>query len=81
MINEKKSIAEKNEVNEAVVYTSLKFKVPEIGEGLTRFFRSHCRFLLTQNLDMFDIYNNKVGELEVKIAEYLLLTSSILTTS
>lgn len=56
---------------EKAVYTSLKFKVPELLEGLTGFFRSHHRFLLKQVLDVIDMYNDKIKELEIKIAECL----------
>lgn len=69
LINEEKITAEKVE---AVVYTSLKFKVPELLEGLTGFFTSHHRFLLAQVLNVIDMYNSKIGELESKITEYLL---------
>ena len=55
----------------SVVYTSLKFKVPELVEGLTGFFRNHHRFLLKQILDVIDIYNDKIKELEIKISECL----------
>jgi Transposase and inactivated derivatives len=57
---------------EAAVYTTLKFKVFELVEGLTGFFRSHHKFLLTQILDVIDMYENKIAELESRIAECLL---------
>ena len=69
LINEEEITAEKVE---KAVYTSLKFKVPELIEGLTGFFRSHHRFLLAQVLDVIDMYNSKISELEIKIADYLL---------
>lgn len=68
LINEEEITEEKVE---GVVYTSLKFKVPELVEGLTGFFRSHYRFLLKQVLDVIDMYNDKIKELEIKIAECL----------
>ncbi len=70
LINEEEITAEKVE---KAVYTSLKFKVPELIEGLTGFFRSHHRFLLAQVLDVIDMYTSKISELEIKIADYLLL--------
>lgn len=69
LINEEEITAEKVE---KAVYTSLKFKVPELIEGLTGFFRSHHRFLLAQVLDVIDMYTSKISELEIKIADYLL---------
>src|SRR5699024_3884927 len=54
LINEEKITAKRVE---EVVYNSLKFKVPELIEGLTGFFRSHHRFLLKQVLDVIDIYS------------------------
>ena len=69
LINEEKITAKRVE---EVVYNSLKFKVPELIEGLTGFFRSHHRFLLKQVLDVIDIYNSKIEDLENKISEYLL---------
>lgn len=69
LINEEEITAEKVE---KAVYTSLKFKVSELIEGLTGFFRSHHRFLLAQVLDVIDMYTSKISELEIKITDYLL---------
>lgn len=69
LINEEEITAEKVE---KAVYSSLKFKVSELIEGLTGFFRSHHRFLLAQVLDVIDMYTSKISELEIKITDYLL---------
>lgn len=53
------------------VYTSLKKKVPELQRALDGSFSEHHRFMLSQALELYDFYDQKIKTLEERIATYL----------
>ncbi|MGT2707753.1 IS110 family transposase, partial [Streptococcus panodentis] len=53
------------------VYTSLKKKIPELMQAMDGYFSEHHRFMLSESLDIYDFYQDKILQLEKRISRCL----------